>query len=240
MKFIHKVKHIFSAEYANKPAIGNNLLLLWMYKFSYPFAIALSALGLSPNWITSLSLITSLAAAYVLVVDDGVLFFILFWGISILLDFCDGIVARKTNTLRATAFRYDHTSDLIKIFSVLLAAGVKYDEQAVWFLSSTAIFFFMFYIVLNHDLNNARQRQSDSSALKDKNNVNEFIAESKLRQFNKVIYSVLMTVNGHTLLAFLIFPFGRTETLIVLTYLTVISVSRSVICISALNKLSKL
>jgi phosphatidylglycerophosphate synthase len=243
MKFFRIVKNVFSAEYANKAAIGNNLLLLLMYKFSYPFAMALAALGLRPNWITSLSLIASLAATYVLIVDDGFMFYILFWGGAILLDFCDGTVARKTNTLRKTAFRYDHTSDLFKIFVVILAVGIKYNDQTVWVLSLLAVFFFMFYAVLNHDLNSARQRQSQailvSEKISDYSLADKKINETRLIRVAEVIYATFMTVNGHTLLIFLLFPLGKTWALAVLAYLAIISLSRSAVCILALVKLCK-
>jgi phosphatidylglycerophosphate synthase len=81
---------------------------------------------------------------------------VLFWSISILFDFCDGTVARMTNQVRKTAFRYDHNSDLFKIFIVILGVAIIFDDVILWSASISASFFFMFYSVLNSYLNLAR------------------------------------------------------------------------------------
>jgi len=242
MRISHLITSIFSDEYANRSAIGNNLLLLLMYRFAYPFAVTLSAIGFSPNQITTMSVFASVIAAMLLIVNDGWSLFLIFWGLALLFDFCDGTVARKTNTIRKTAFRYDHTSDLFKIFIVILAVGIRYDDHIVWILSLMASFLFMFYMVINHDLNSARQRQTQSSQITDakiaKPSVDRSFEKTSTRML-KAIYAAVMTLNGHTLLIFLLFPFGIDWALVGLTYLASISAVRSLRSIFALQTLPK-
>ncbi|AUZ84052.1 CDP-alcohol phosphatidyltransferase family protein [Methylophaga nitratireducenticrescens] len=239
----HYFKRFFSDKYAKREAIGANLLLLLMYRFSYPFASILSSMGFSPNQITTMSLFTSLVAATLLVFDDGWILFLVFWGGALLLDFCDGTVARKTNKIRNTAFRYDHTSDLLKFFLIILAVGIKYSDSIVWILCLAASFSFMFYMVVNHDLKTARDRIHVSSNKITKSPKNKKLYESasisSWAKISKAIYAIFMTVHGHTLLIFLVFPFGINWAISALIYLMSISLYRSAIAIYLLTKIPK-
>lgn len=247
MTFFQRINSFFSGQYANHVAIGNNLLLLLMYKFAYPFAAKLSEAGFSPNQITTMSIILSVAAALSLITDDGWTLFLMFWSGALLLDFCDGTVARKTNTVRKTAFRYDHTSDLIKIFLIILAVGIRYNEQLIWIFSLGASFSFMFFMVVNHDLSTAKSRffQSEQTTMHNveiQTNGQSSNIRKPLRIRSKIlkaIYAAVMTINGHTLLVFFVFPFGGHWALLGLSYLVTISLFRSAVCVYMLNMIPK-
>lgn len=234
---------LFSDQYANRTAIGNNFLLLLMYRFAYPFAVILSRIGLSANTITTMSVILSVMASFSLIQDDEPWMFIIFWGCALLFDFCDGTVARKTKTTRKTAFRYDHTSDLCKIFIVILAVGIEYQHLYVWILSISALFMFLFYVVLNHDLNIVRQKNKEveSKVISKDSNNNSYatLAEGGKFDLIKASYAAFLSINGHTLLVFFLFPFGINWALIGLTYLATLSLFRSLICIHFLKTYPK-
>ena len=119
-----------------------NIVQLVMYRFAYPFAVLLNRLGMSANLITTLSLVCSLLAFSALAFDDGWRWFTIFWGTSVLLDFCDGTVARMSDSVSKSAFRYDHMSDLIKISLVIMGAAVRYDDLVIWLLAFAASFLF--------------------------------------------------------------------------------------------------
>jgi len=110
------INRIFSAQYVNKEAAKNNIIVYILGRFSYPFSVVFAKIGVTPNQITTLSSLLAILSSLALVYDDGWKLFVLFWSLSLLLDFCDGTVARMTDQVRKTAFRYDHTSDLFKIF----------------------------------------------------------------------------------------------------------------------------
>lgn len=235
----HLLRQVFNGDFAKRDAIGSNMLLMLMYKLAYPFALLLSALGFSPNQITTMSIIASLASSLVLVIDDGWGLFLILWGLAILLDFCDGTVARKTNQLRKTSFRYDHTSDLLKISMVILAAGVKYDDQIVWSTAIISLFFFMLYVVLNHDLSSARKRCDAGDERTSKKPNKSVLYQTRFKKVSRILFTVLTTINGHTLLVFLVLPFGVSWALIGLSYLALISLLRSGYCINKLRNLPK-
>lgn len=239
LKGSHLLRQVFNGDFAKRDAIGSNMLLMLMYKLAYPFALLLSLLGFSPNQITTLSLFSALAASFVLVVDDGWGLFLILWGLATLLDFCDGTVARKTNQIRKTSFRYDHTSDLLKIFLVILAAGVKYDDKLAWAAALISLFFFMFYVVLNHDLSSARKRTDAEGKSTSKKRNKSVLCQRQFKKVWSIFFAVLTTINGHTLLVFLVLPFGVSWALIGLSYLALISLLRGGQCINELRKLPK-
>lgn len=226
---------LFSDRYANRAAVGANLLLLGMYRFAYPFALVLRILRLSPNQITTLSLLSAALAAYALTLQLDAWFY-LFWAGAVLLDFCDGTVARMTGEIRKTAFRYDHSSDLGKIFLVILGCGCRYESTQIWVLSASAIFFFMFYMVLNHDLGVARQRRSDSAAAQPDTGRVASIPRVSFVQSLKV---VLLTINGHTLLVFFLLPLGDSGAILGLSYFLMLSLLRAARCIHIMLGLPK-
>ena len=98
----------FSEKYINKEAVAGNPILLLMYRAAYSPSLLLNAVGLSPNQITVLSIAFSVLAAVALGSSADALYFIVFWCLSVLFDFCDGTVARMSNRISRVAFQFDH------------------------------------------------------------------------------------------------------------------------------------
>lgn len=245
------IDRIFSEKYVTP---GTNVIQLLMYRFAYPFAVLLNKLHLSPNQITTQSLVFAILAFIALVYDDGWIWFSIFWGVSVLLDFCDGTVARMTDTVSKMAFRYDHMSDVFKIYLVVLGVGIRYDEMLFWILSATLIFFYGYFEILAHDLKNTTTRKQiiDSIATSAVNPIGKerlrerfFVIGFFLEKFPvvanliKEIYVVFTTFNGHTLLLFFAFPLGGWVTKIALVYLIYLTVTGSISCINKLRHVSR-
>jgi phosphatidylglycerophosphate synthase len=227
---------IFSEEYINKAAVKNNFILYLMYRIAYPFSYMLMKVGLSANTITTLSIVTSLLAFLSLVYDFSPVFFISLWGVSILLDFCDGTVARMTDNVRTSAFRYDLMSDLFKVSLILVGVSFKYNTLTIWSMSSIVIFLFLYYTVLSHDLlssnklNTFLDGNSNLSERDDTGFINiiksmlyingshSFLSRS-LRILIHNLLTILFGIKGHTLLIFLLFPFGSNYVVSILVYL---------------------
>ena len=70
-------------------------------------------LGLTPNMITTLSLIFGLATAYVLY-KKMYLVACLLWAISYFFDCLDGFIARKYKQYTKFGDYYDHVSDIVQ------------------------------------------------------------------------------------------------------------------------------
>lgn len=224
----------FSRQYAGQ--VDGNPLLVLMYRLAFPFAVLLSALRLSPNQITTLSLLSAAVSAGALAFGmDGT--FLAFWGAAVLLDFCDGTVARMTGKVRTTAFRYDHSSDLIKIFLVILGAGYRYDAPSIWGLCLATSFAFMFYMVINHDLGSTRQRLGGAAGGLVSSRA--AVPHGEPASISQALRSVLLTINGHTLLVFFLLPLGEAEAMVGLAYFLALSVLRAARCIHIMLGLPK-
>lgn len=235
---IKTIKLIFSDSHVNREAVTDNFLLLLMYRLAFPFAVILNKVGLSPNQITTQSLVCSVLAFLALVFDPGWVYFVCFWGFTILLDFCDGTVARMANKVSKIALRYDHVSDLFKIFLVILGAALRYDDYWVWALAMCASFFFMYYSVLNHELDSAQKKQARLAVatgdtetqtqeyvrLSDRYRIIGFLIKFKpLIALLKNLYSALVTINGHTLLLMLLLAVNSVYASLVFSYLILVS-----------------
>ncbi len=256
---MHKmINRIFSEKYVNQAAVRGNFVLLLMYRFAYPFAVLLNKLHLSPNQITTQSLVFSVLAFIALVYDDGWVLFSVFWGMTVLLDFCDGTVARMTDRVSKTSFRYDHMSDTFKIYLVVLGVGIRYNDMLFWVLSSTLVFSYAYSEILSHDLKNAlmKEQAADSLAIPAVNPIRKkrireqfFVAGFFLKKFPLVanllkeawvnLYTALFGFNGHTLLLFFTFPIGGWVTKITLIYLISLTVISSVSGINKLRHISR-
>jgi len=233
------IDRVFSDEYIYAEV---NIVQLLMYRFAYPFAVLLNNLRVSANLVTSLSLIFSILAFSALAFDEGWVLFSIFWGVTVLLDFCDGTVARMSNKVSKQAFRYDHMSDLFKIFLLFLGAGMRYDTGVVWIVSVVVLFLFMYFMILNHDIVHIRKlsllkepvaRDSDpqlppmdTSPVEPGLRIREryrivawMVKFDLLYKVWRLFWPPLTTINGHTLLLFFLFPYGPEAVVLSLGYL---------------------
>ncbi|MFT4802826.1 MAG: phosphatidylglycerophosphate synthase [Psychroserpens sp.] len=228
------INRLFSAEYAKNRATEQNLILLGMYRFAYPFSLVLNRLHVTANQITIASIIFAMLAAFFLINsnENGNVYFFVFWFLSLLLDFCDGTVARMSNNTSKTALKFDHLSDLFKIFIVMLGASIHYDQLIVWCVSMSASFLFMYYMVVNHQLSGVRALIS-KNCMREENvsvvekvkfyHVKKVIKSDVLIKKLKSIYIPCVTINGHTLLIFLFLPWGEKIAISVCLYFSLLS-----------------
>ena len=260
------ISTIFSDVYVNKNAVTGNPLLWLMYRLAYPFSVFLAKLNLTPNQITTLSLAFSIAAFFSLTSTSGLSWFITFWLIAVLLDFCDGTVARMTNQISKTAFRYDHISDIFKISLISFGVGIRFNDIEIWMLSTSLIFFYNYSEILCHDLisikkiNQIKQIESQTHALTIDLESNNLLEKKRLRDrfilvkflMGKMpifmmclikiygdVSNILLTFNGHTLLFFLALPVGgwvTKATLLYLICLTLRIVRSSIIELRLINR----
>jgi len=231
------INNVFSDKYVNRKAVHNNTLLLIMYRLAYPFATILNWLRLSPNQITTQSLIFAILAFISLIMDDGWLFFSISWGLCLLLDFCDGTVARMTDKVSKNAFRYDHMSDLFKIFLIIFGTGLRYNDTFVWSMASLTSFGLLYFDNLNQALSFAQKQTHDQHVTSNINSksidnlgnlpkrrllvelLKSVVKYVWKRGVVKKIRSIILTINGHTLIIFFMLPFGPNFAIYCFAYL---------------------
>lgn len=226
---------IFSDKYVNRPAIANNLLLLSMYRFAYPFAFLLNRFGLSPDQITTLSLLSAIAAFAALILDASTALFCFFWGFTVLFDFCDGTVARMSSRIATRAFRYDHMSDIFKISLVSVGVAIRFGDAPLWTLCSVFLFTYLYSEIVSHDLKRTLELSNidltpkapefelkKRQRIRDRVPVIRYIANRLpvFYTFLQQCFVAISTFNGHTLLVFFALPYGGDITYATLLYLT--------------------
>ena len=235
-------QRIFSDKFVNRVAVANNLVLLAMYRFAYPFAFLLNRFGISPDQITTLSLLSSIAAFSALVLHASAGWFCLFWGVAVLLDFCDGTVARMSSRIATRAFRYDHMSDIFKMSLVVVGVAIRFDDVLLWILCSAFLFIHLYSEIVSHDLKFTLERSRVKIAMSSTTTscAIEYPAVQRLRDRIPMIrilvtrlpfvfttlqqlHVATTTFNGHTLLVFLILPIGGVITYTAMFYLTLLA-----------------
>ena len=230
---------IFSDRYVNKAATVDNAFLLGMYRFVYPFAYQLNRFGLTPDQITTLSLLSAVLGFISLATDADPFWFWLCWGCMILFDFCDGTVARMSNRVSTRAFRYDHMGDIFKIFLVVLGAALRFNDQQLWILGAIFVFVYPYSEIVAHDLKYRLERTpkvaADVHALIEFSPAQDEVPRPRLRERIPLIglmvkktpwlhsairqaYICVTTFNGQTLLVFLALPVGGWVAKVTLLY----------------------
>jgi hypothetical protein len=227
------IGRIFSDKYVKSASVVDNIVMLLLYRFAYPFAFLFNKLNISPNQITTQSTVFSILAFFSLIYDEGWVYFSVFWGVSYLLDLCDGTVARMSDKVSKSAFRYDHMSDLFKISLVLMGVGLRYNDKLIWMLAFSASFGLMYVDILNHTLSySAKHVAQTQQPLSD--GENSLLSNSRMRDRYRIVFWVvkhdllykitkmflaLLTIDGHILLLFFLFPFGLKASMWCLGYL---------------------
>ena len=124
-----------------------NFLILLISYLVYPLSFVFVKLKIKPNSITCVSLLLAVYSSYQFILGNFK-YFSIFWSLSLLLDFCDGQVARISKIINKTAFHFDSLSDLLKIFIIILSSAIYYNTKLYWIISCSFIFLFLFYEVL--------------------------------------------------------------------------------------------
>ena len=249
-------------KFSKKKSIETNFIQKFLYILANPIATIAKKIGLTPNNLTLISFMFALLA-FITLIKNNLYSFISLWFVSYILDYADGTLARMTNSVGKTALRHDHISDLLKISLIFLGFGLYYNDHIIWILTFSSAVFYLFYTVLNHQLNFIQKLAVNSSILLNKNknkNYNEqFLKQKRLERKNqkklilkyipflkKLILSFLnliltiITINGHTLLIFFFIPLNYDFAIILLTYFIIITTFQSIRRAKVLNNLKKL
>ena len=99
-------------------------------------------LGMTPNIITTISIVFGLLAAYQ-IIQNRLWLAAIFWIIAYYFDCADGKFARKYNMISKFGDLYDHFGDLFKVIAVFVAlfySNKKRTSVKQWFFISFIIF----------------------------------------------------------------------------------------------------
>ena len=136
------------------------------------------------------------------------------------MDFSDGTVARMTNNVSKAVIRFDHMSDLIKIFLITLSSSLVYLDKKLTFITLLFIFLLLYFDLLNKQLDTFYKLSSKVS--NKRNDLNATNKVSKLKILISNIYNLLFTINGHTLFLFFFLAYGLNASILLFFYLCVV------------------
>lgn len=98
-----------------------------------PLVRLLTALGLTPNQVTILGLLTALGSAYLVFSGEFILALIIWW-LSRLLDALDGIYARATNQTSDFGAFLDIQFDMLAYSAMVIAFALQFPELSLQWL----------------------------------------------------------------------------------------------------------
>lgn len=245
-------------KFSNKNAVKGNFIQKLLYIIAYPTASIAKKIGITPNCLTFIGFILVILA-FSSLVKNNLYGFIILWFFAYNLDYADGTLARMTNSAGKTALDYDHITDLLKISLIFLGFGLYYDNQIIWILTFSSGVLFLFYTVLNHELNMSQKLSEiyiSFLKIKSNKNLNNNFFKKKitvldhiklsikkiplLKNFILGLFTIFLTINGHTLIIFFFIPLNYNLAIILLTYFILITTFRSIQCARALNRIKKI
>jgi len=190
----------------------NNLTMLIMYYLSYPLVLFFENIKIKPNTVTFLSVIFSFLSLVYLIYFKNLELFVLTFFISQLLDYCDGTLARKTNQVSTAIINPDKISDLIKVFFIHISLAIYFKDLEIWVLSFISLFLFLFYVIIEllAEKKNIYNKKNQKNILLR----NRFSVISKIYNLFlfgpiiKFIYRFCTTMQGQSVLIFIIAPFN--------------------------------
>jgi phosphatidylglycerophosphate synthase len=218
----------FSKKFVNLNAITYNPIMLLIYRITYPLSMLLNYFKIKPNTISFISLLFCFFSLFFIINHNSFLFSF-FWMMSILLDFCDGTVARLSNIKSNFRFNIDHYLDLFKISLVILFFSIDFNDKLIWLISFLFILLLFFNEIIISDLTN-NITINLITELKPKNNIYIYI---------KSLYTILFTFNAHTLFIFVIMILKPTFARFILLYLVFLLLKNFLINLTKLLKNEK-
>lgn len=204
------------------PVTNQVPLLKVLYYIAIPFAHIAHKLRLSANVVTHLSTACSAISVYFLF-QERAFQFVLFQFIALILDLCDGMIARKTASATPLGGFTDHFSDIIKIITLLLAVGIKHDQLTIWILSFLITVGFLTMQILNYQIqinktkvpinSTGRKAQEAQSHQPKRNPFINFIRKHKrIKAIILGFYYSVFSINANFMIYFHFF-FAKSEAL---------------------------
>ena len=212
-------------------------LLKLLYIMSIPVARIFVLFRVKPNHITTLSNFSVLISLYSILALDTYGYFLFFWMLGLILDICDGIVARETNQKSAQGSFYDHFTDQVKILLLFLAVGIYYQNDTIWILSFLSSTFFLLFAYLNMLLKFRRKIIMYHVSDAGKNIQKPKWKRGALSTFKKYTYNNLFLMQGNFIVFLgLIFLEGYTIGMLALILLIIsVSLVRAILAMIGVN-----
>lgn len=209
-------------------ACNNNPTMLLMYYLAYPLVIVFEKIKFTPNMVTLLSSLFLLISIFFLIEKNSLIYFMFYYFISQLLDYADGTLARKIRLIRKKGeLDLDHLSDIVKICITQISLGVYFQLFIIWFFVVLSIILFLFFVFNEEKNKNKNSKDYKKKLIRKRYEVINFLYKIPvIGHILKFLYRFCTSLQGHSVLTFIIAPINIFFCIAVLIYfLIVVSVS---------------
>jgi len=200
----------------------NNPTMLIMYYLSYPLVLFFEKINIKPNHVTFLSVCFAFLSLVSLVYMRSISLFVITFFASQLLDYCDGTLARKTNQISKNVINPDKFSDLIKIFLTHLSLSIYFNDKLVWIIAFLSLFLFLLFVTIALEVEKKieiKKRPKKIILLRKKILIiNQIYSLPLIGPMISFAYRFCTTVQGQSILVFIISPFNYKVCLCVFAY----------------------
>ena len=207
-------------------AADNNLTMLGMYYLAYPLVILFEKLKFKPNTVTLFSTILGIISVFFLIKINSIIYFMLFFFLSQLLDHVDGTLARKTNQINKSKIDIDHLSDLFKVTITLVGFAYYFNLSIIWNLciASLILLFLHEYLRMRNKkrsiIKKKFKKKITKNLIRDSFSIVRFFYGIPfIGEILKFIYRFCTTLQSQSILTFIIAPINEYFCIGVLLYL---------------------
>lgn len=183
---------------------ANNNIILWLLSYlCLPFSNLFNYLKITPNILTFFSFIFLVFGCRELL-NENLSNFCLFFLISIILDICDGQVARISKNINKSKLNIDHLTDILKISIIFLSFGILFNDKNSWIIIFITNFFYLFFCILHAEVGSYKKL-----SFKKKNRFRKpiffhYFSINLIWMFYKILLPMITTFNVHSLLLILL------------------------------------
>ena len=197
-----------------KANLHENPIVWLLERTALPSSWLFWKLGMSANLVTGLSFLLSLLASVSLIAFQYPPGFAALWTASVYLDFIDGQLARLRRKTHQSAFRTDHTLDLVKFILVSLSLGYFWDRTQIWVMVFLGVSAIMLFTTLNQYL--------DAQPSTARYPRRPLVSRSGTQSWFRAVWVPLMTFHAGSLLLIAVSPFSLLSTELVYGYFLLI------------------
>ena len=141
--------------------------------------------NVTPNMLTTLSLISWIISAYYFYNDNFTLA-VLFYFLSYYFDCADGKMARKYNMVTQFGDYYDHINDALKTIIFIIIMFIKSKKKFIKVIVVLIIFVFLLFVFIN--CQEKIYNKNNESLWLNKFNINIFNKQSCIKNMNVLRY----------------------------------------------------
>jgi len=217
------------------PSASNNIILWLLSYLCLPISKLFNYFKFTPNFLTFLSFIFMVLGCRELL-NENLSNFCFLLLISVILDICDGQVARLSKNINNTKIDLDHLSDIIKICFIYLSFGILLNNKITWIYIFSANFFYLFHCILHTKLNEINKQNQKKNIKILKPMFFNYFSINIFWMLCKICIPLILTFNAHSLLLFLLILIDLKFLNLILFYFIILYIYRILKSLKSLAK----